>query len=249
MMHSSNPTLAGNPFTNVGYGRDTTNVMTIQGTALKTGILLILSLLTAGWTWMKFYQAGGDPAAVSGWMMFGIFGGLIVAIATVVKKEWAPYTAALYALLEGLIIGGLSAIMEAQFSGIVIQAVGFTFGTLAAMLLIYQSGWIQVTDKFRLGVFAATGGIFLVYFVSLILSFFGISVPVIHDNSLFGILFSLFVVGIASLNLILDFDLIEQGARQGAPKYMEWYGAFALMVTLIWLYIEFLRLLSKMRSR
>jgi uncharacterized YccA/Bax inhibitor family protein len=153
-----------------------------------------------------------------------------------------------YAILEGLVIGGISAYAEAQLKGIVFQAVALTFGTLFSLLVAYRSGVIKVTEKFRLGVVAATGAIFLVYLVSIVLGFFGVSVPLIYSGGTFGILFSLFVVVIAALNLVLDFDFIEQGARQGAPKYMEWYGAFGLMVTLIWLYIEFLRLLTKLRQ-
>jgi len=152
-------------------------------------------------------------------------------------------------LLEGLFLGGISAILDARFPGIVIQAVGLTFGTLFIMLLAYRSGLIHVTDKFRMGVVAATGGIALLYLATIVLGFFGASVPYIHDSGTIGIAFSLFVIVVAALNLVLDFDLIEKGAAHGAPKYVEWYAAFGLMVTLIWLYIEFLRFLSKLRSR
>lgn len=249
MMRSSNPVLQGNTFGGFGYTKDITQQMTISGTATKTLILLTCCLLTAGWTWFRFYESGQNPASVQPFMWIGIIGGLIMAIATTFKKEWAPITSVLYALLEGFVIGGISAMFEVQFHGIVIQAVGFTFGTLFAMMFAYQSGLIRATDKFKLGIVAATGGIMVVYLVSMVLGFFGIQVPFIYGNGVFGILFSLFVVVIAALNFILDFDFIEQGARTGAPKYMEWYGAFAMMVTLIWLYIEFLRLLSKARSR
>lgn len=249
MMRSSNPALQENTFANFGATRDITNQMTVTGTIGKTVVLLLCSLLTAGWIWMKFYDSGANVAVIQPYLWLGIIGGLILAIVTVFKKEWAPVTSVFYALLEGLVLGGLSAIFELQFQGIVIQAVGCTFGTLALMLFAYQTGIIKATEKFKLGVFAATGGIALVYIVALVLSFFGISVPFIFGNGLFGILFSVFVVTIAALNLVIDFDFIEQGAQRGAPKYMEWYGAFAIMVTLIWLYIEFLRLLSKLRSR
>jgi uncharacterized YccA/Bax inhibitor family protein len=148
-----------------------------------------------------------------------------------------------------LFLGGISAILDARFPGIVIQAVGLTFGTRFIMLLAYRSGLIHVTDKFRMGVVAATGGIALLYLVTIVLGFFGARVPYIHDSGTIGIAFSLFVVVVAALNLVLDFDLIEKGAANGAPKYVEWYAAFGLMVTLIWLYIEFLRLLAKLRSR
>ncbi len=145
--------------------------------------------------------------------------------------------------------GAFLAVLEVSFPGIVIQAAGLTFATLASMLLLYESGWVRATEGFKMGVLAATGGIAIVYFVTLILSFFGIQVPAIYGNGWIGIGFSLFVVVIAALNFIIDFDFIEQGARLGAPKYMEWYGAFALMVTLIWLYVEFLRLLAKLKER
>jgi uncharacterized YccA/Bax inhibitor family protein len=158
-------------------------------------------------------------------------------------------TAPVYAVLEGLFLGGISAFYEAQFQGIVIQAVGLTFGTLAALLLAYKSGMIRATENFKLGVAAATGGIMLVYLVSLGMSFFGMRMPYLHESGPLGIGISVFIVVIAALNLVLDFDFIEQGAAQGAPKYMEWYAAFGLLVTLIWLYLEILRLLSKLRSR
>jgi uncharacterized YccA/Bax inhibitor family protein len=206
-------------------------------------------MLSAGYTWMKFYQSGGQAASVSLLMLVGIIGGLILAIATAIKQDWAPVTTPFYALFEGLFVGGISAMLDASFPGIVIQAAGLTFGTLASMLFLYQSGIIKATEGFKMGIFAATGGIAIVYLVTFILSFFGIYVPAIYGNGWMGIGFSLFVVAIAALNFIIDFDFIEQGARRGAPKYMEWYGAFALLVTLIWLYVEFLRLLSKLKER
>lgn len=225
-----------------------TETMSIQGTIIKTGVLLLLVLLSAGYTWTLFYKTG-QVASVTPWMWGGILGGLVMALATVFKPTWAPITAPLYALLEGLFIGGISATLDAAYPGIAIQAVGLTFGTCAVMLAIYLSGIIEVTDKFRMGIVAATGAIALVYLATIVLGFFGISIPYIHQGGVIGILFSLAVVGIAALNLVLDFDLIERGAKAGAPRYMEWYGAFALMVTLVWLYIEILRLLSKIRER
>lgn len=247
-MRSSNPALR-NAFSGLSYVAGETQTMTVQGTVAKTGLMLLMVLLTAGFTWTQFYQSGGQPGAISGWMTIGIFGGFITAMVTIFKKEWCTITAPIYALFQGLFIGGISAIFETQFPGIVIQAVGLTFGTLAAMLFAYQSGLVRATEKFKLGVMAATGGIALVYFFTLILGFFGVSIPFVHGGGIVGIGFSLFVVVIAALNFVIDFDFIEQGAKKGAPKYMEWYGAFALMVTLIWLYIEFLRLLSKLRQR
>jgi len=247
-MRTTNPALGSETFSNLEHAAEG-EAMTIQGTVGKTAILMFLTLLTAGWTWFKFYKAGGDPASVSSWMMLGVFGGFVLALVTIFKKEWAPATAPLYALAEGFFIGGVSALFESKFPGIVIQATSLTFGTLGAMLVAYRSGFIQVTDGFRMGVVAATGGIALVYFGAIILSFFGIPLSFINEGGFFGIAFSLFVVVIAALNLVLDFDIIEQGTHYNLPKYMEWYCGFALMVTLIWLYIEFLRLLSKARNR
>jgi uncharacterized YccA/Bax inhibitor family protein len=225
------------------------NTMTIRGTVNKTGILLLLVLLPAAWVWRMFFQAGANPAAVQTWMYVGLFGGLIFSLVTIFKRNWAPITAPLYAIMEGLFLGAISAMFEATYQGLVVQAVSLTMATLLVMLVTYQAGWIQATDNFRMGVVAATGGIALVYFVSIILGFFGINVPFINGSGWFSILFSVFVVGIAALNFILDFDFIEKGARASIPKYMEWYGAFALMVTLIWLYLEILRLLSKLNER
>jgi len=221
--------------------------MTLPGTVNKTAMLLAMTVITAAYTWGRFMQTG-DPASVSGLLMLGLIGGLIVAIVTVFKPTAAPYTAPAYALLEGLALGGISAMVETRFPGIVIQAVALTFGTLFCLLVAYRSGLIKATENFKLGVVAATGGIMLLYVVSFVMGFFGRSIGFIHEGGTFGILFSAFVVVIAALNLVLDFDFIESGVEQGAPKYMEWYGAFGLMVTLIWLYLEILRLLSKSRE-
>jgi len=182
-------------------------------------------------------------------MIGGLFGGFIVALVTIFKKEWSPVTAPVYALLEGLALGGISAMFELRYPGIAIQGVGLTFGTLFVLLLAYQSGIIRATRGFKVGVIAATGGIAVLYLVDMVLRYFNRPVTFIHESGPWGIAFSLFVVIIAALNLVLDFDLIETGVKNGAAKYMEWYGAFALMVTLIWLYLEILRLLGKARRR
>ncbi|HSD96254.1 MAG TPA: Bax inhibitor-1/YccA family protein [Sulfuricaulis sp.] len=242
-MKSGNPVLARDAFRSLPR---TAEPMTIGGTVNRTAMLLALLLISAGWTWDQFWTTQ-EPAVVAPYMWGGIIGGLVAALVTVFKKNWAPVTAPIYALLEGLAVGGISAVFEMRYPGIVIQAVGLTFGTMAALLLAYRSGLIKVTDKFRMGIVAATGGIFLVYLADIILRLFGVSIPFIHESGMFGIGFSVVVVIIAALNLALDFDLISQGARAGAPRYMEWYGAFALMVTLIWLYLEMLRLLGKTR--
>ena len=183
------------------------------------------------------------------WTLVGAVGGLILGLVTAFKKEWAPITSPVYALLQGLFLGGFSALFEMKFPGIVIQAVSLTFGTLFCLLLAYRSGLIKATENFKLGVFAATGAIGLFYLVSFILGFFHVSIPGMNGNGLLSIGISVFIVIIAALNLVLDFDFIEKGAEMGVPKYMEWYAAFGLLVTLIWLYVEILRLLSKLRSR
>jgi uncharacterized YccA/Bax inhibitor family protein len=246
-MRSSNPVLQQGTYnvtaSHVGYGP----TMTISGAVNKSGILLLLVLLTASWSWDRFF-VNQDLASVSGLTMIGAFGGFIAAMVTVFKKEWSPITAPIYALLEGLFLGSLSAMMEVRFPGIAIEAVALTFGTCICLLLAYRAGLIRVTQRFMLGVVAATGGIALVYFASMILGLFHVQVPGIFGNGPIGIVFSLVVCGVAALNLILDFNFIEQGAQRGAPKYMEWYSAFGLMVTLIWLYIEILNLLAKLRS-
>jgi uncharacterized YccA/Bax inhibitor family protein len=250
LMKTSNPALGSNTFRDLaggGYAIDAADRMTLGGTVNKTGILLVCALVTAAWTWHNFLSTG-NASAVGGLLMLGLFGGLICAMVTIFKKEWSPITAPIYALLEGLVLGGLSAVIEVRYPGIAMQAVGLTFGTLFAMLLVYKSGMIRVTQKFRIGIFAATGGIMLFYFAEMILGFFGISFPSVNGSGPIGIAFSLFVVAIAALNLVLDFDFIEQGVAAGAPKYMEWYGAFGILVTLVWLYLEILRLLSKLRS-
>jgi uncharacterized YccA/Bax inhibitor family protein len=179
----------------------------------------------------------------------GGIGGFILALITIFKKTWSPVTAPIYAGLEGLFLGGISAMFEVRFPGIVMNAVMLTFGTLLALLAAYRSGLIKATENFKLGVVAATGAIFLVYMASWIAGFFGKSFGFLHDSSWLSIGISAFVVVIAALNLVLDFDFIEKGVEQGAPKYMEWYAGFGLIVTLVWLYLEILRLLSKLQSR
>lgn len=246
-MRTANPALNDSVFADARHAAVGGRVMTINGTVTCTAIFLSLTFLAAMFTWNLFLSGS---ALVTPLMFGGMIGGLIVAIITMFKKEWAMVTGSLYAVLEGLFLGGLSATIQAQFmEPIVLQAVGLTFGVLFSLLLVYRSGLIKVTDNFRLGVAAATGGIFLVYLVSFALSFFGVAVPFIHDASPIGIGISLFIIVVASLNLVLDFDFIEKGAETGAPKYMEWYAAFGLLVTLVWLYIEILRLLSKLNSR
>lgn len=212
--------------------------MSLDGTVNKTGILLALCFGGAFFGW-------NTPSLA----LPAIIVGFIVALFTIFRPKNSPYTAPAYAAIEGVALGAITMFAEVQFPGIGIQAIGLTFGILASLLFCYKSGIIKPTENFRLMIFSATMGIGLLYLVSFIMSFFGNSIGFIHSNGLYGIGFSLFVVAIASLNLVLDFDFIEEGSEVGLPKYMEWYGAFSLMVTLVWLYLEILRLLMKLRSR
>jgi uncharacterized YccA/Bax inhibitor family protein len=246
-MRTANPALSEKVF-QADPRLASAGAMTINGTVNKTALLLILLVVPAIVSWEKAFAAA-DPSALYPWMIGSAILGLVIAMVTIFKKTAAPITAPLYAVVEGVFLGILSAIFEMQYPGIVFQAILLTFGILFALLLAYRTGLIKATENFKLGVAAATGGIFLVYLATIVLGFFGVSIPLIHESGWVGIGFSLFVVVIASLNLVLDFDFIESGAERGAPKYLEWYAAFGLMVTLIWLYIELLRLLSKLRSR
>ena len=259
MMRSSNPALNAGVFTQArSFGQG--EPMTIQGTVNKCFVLVFLLLVSAFWVWGKAFEPAtsldmvGQSTTVSlanvgGFIWGGMIGGLILGFVTIFKKEWAGITAPLYALCEGLLLGGISAYYEAQFQGIVFQAVALTSGTLVSLLLAYKSGFIKATENFKLGIFAATGAICFIYVINMIMGFFHASIPLIHSNGTFGIVFSLVVVVIAALNLVMDFDFIERGTEIGAPKYMEWYGAFGLIVTLVWLYLEILRLLAKLNSR
>ena len=232
---------SGNPAFSQGFGINqsvTGEVMTLDGTVNKTGILLGLCVGGAYFGWNA-----------PGLVLPAVLIGFVIALFTIFRPKNSPYTAPAYAAIEGVALGGITMIFEAQYPGIGIQAIGLTFGILASLLFCYKSGIIKPTENLRLMIVAGTMGIFILYSVSFIMSFFGNSIGFIHSNGLFGIGFSLFVVAIASLNLVLDFDFIEEGAEKGMPKYLEWYGAFSLMVTLVWLYLEILRLLAKLRSR
>jgi uncharacterized YccA/Bax inhibitor family protein len=250
-MRSGNPALNDKTFLDLGTGtvvRHDAGAMSLNGTVNKTAFLLVLTLAAAMYTWSRFYA--GDGAGLMPFVWGGLIAGLVLAIATVIKKQWAPITAPLYAVAEGLAIGAISAVFEQRFPGIVMQAVGLTFGTLAALLLAYRSGLVRATENFKLGVVAATGGIMLLYLVNIGMRLFGFEgMGFILESSTLGILFSVGVVIVAALNLVLDFDFVEKGVEHGAPKYMEWYAAFGLLVTLVWLYLEILRLLSKLQSR
>ena len=255
-MNTSNPTMNASVFSRAAASASDGSVMTVNGTVTKTLFLLFILVLAAGWVWSRVYQPAAygstavlNPGSIQGYMLVGGIGGLILALVISFKPIWAPFLSPLYAALEGLLIGGLTVLAESRFPGLPMQAAGLTFGVLAAMLVAYRAKLIRPTERFKSCMTAAIGGIFLVYLVSMVLSFFGTSIPYIHGSGPIGIGFSLFVVGIASFSLIMDFELIEQGANSRAPKFMEWYGGFALMVTLVWLYIEIVQLLMKLAQR
>jgi uncharacterized YccA/Bax inhibitor family protein len=245
-MASANPAMNEAVYQRAGYADTPTGVMTLQGSVLKTAILIVILLVAAAYTWSQAL-AGAAPAAY-GWLLVGSVGGLITAFVTIFFPKASPITAPIYAALEGLFLGAISAIFEAMYPGLVMQAIGLSIGVLAVMLFVYGTGIIRATEKFKIGVVAATGAICLVYVVDMIVSFFGTRLPFIHESGMVGIGFSLVVVVIAALNLILDFDFIERGVQVQAPKYMEWYGGFSLLVTLVWMYLEILRLLAKLRG-
>lgn len=249
---SSNPVFKERVFSK-GY-TSASDVMTVNGTINKTALMLLLVVAAAFFTWNKFFTAiavnpEAGMAAVLPWVAIGGIGGLITALVTVFRPQSSGVSVPVYAIFEGLLLGGLSAIFESMYTGIVMRAVALTLAVFFIMLFLYRSGIIKVTKKFMIGVFAATAGIALVYFVSFIGSFFGMESSFLYGNSNLSIGFSLVVVAVAALNLVLDFNFIEKASNSGAPKYMEWYGAFGLMVTLIWLYLEILRLLAKLASR
>ena len=238
-LRSGNPVLSSKTFSNSILSD---NQMTIEGTVNKTAISLLLLVGTGYFTFDVV-----NPVLLVG---CGI-GGFVIAIITVFKKEWAPITVPIYASLEGAMLGGISYMYNSLYNGIVTNAILLTLGILVSLLIAYRSGYIKPTENFKLGIFAATGGIAIVYLINFIMGFFGsgFSIMNINNSSPLSIGFSVVVVIIASLNLVLDFDFIEEGAEKGAPKYMEWYGAFGLLVTLIWLYVEILRLVAKLRNR
>ena len=244
LLRSNNPVLKEKVFAGE---LATGEVMTIQGTVNKTGLLLLFVVVAAAWTWGLAHSE--RPEAATPWMLGGALLGFVIALVTVFKRTWAPISAPIYALCQGLFLGGISAILDKSYPGIAIQAISLTFGVMFVMLLAYKFRIIRATRGFKLGVIAATGGIVIVYLVNMVMGFFGRQIYFLNSAGPWGIGISLFIVVIAALNLILDFDMIENAARMGAPKYMEWYGAFGLMVTLVWLYLEILRLLSKVRRR
>ncbi len=248
-MRTSNPALTAKTFS---MPRTTSKAMTIEGTVNKSLILISLVIAAAFYAWTSAFPQGWSTDSlpqIPVWYFPAIIASLILAIVIIFKQTTAPLLAPVYAILEGLMLGALSALFEARYPGIVLQAVLCTCGTFIALLLAYRSRLIAATENFKLGIVAATGGICIVYLIDMGLRFFGHSVPLIHENGPMGIAVSVFITAVAALNLVLDFDFIEKGAEAGAPKYMEWYAAFGLLVTLVWLYLEMLKLLAKSRKK
>ncbi|HET9057212.1 MAG TPA: Bax inhibitor-1/YccA family protein [Chitinophagaceae bacterium] len=248
LFKSGNPTLSEKAFQSAVV-TDLQNVMTVRGTLNKFGFLFLMMLASSVFSWKYYY----DGANIMPLLFVGALGGFAVALIITFKKQWSPFLAPAYGILEGLFVGAISAYFDYTFRtaypGIVMHAVGITFAVAIAMFLLYNFGIIKVTNKLRAVIFIATAAIAIFYLFTWILGSFGIYIPFLYQGSALGIGFSLFVVALAALNLLLDFDMIEQGAAQGAPKYMEWYAGFGLLVTLVWLYLEIIRLLSKLSDR
>ena len=252
LLKSGNPTLSDKIF-NTSISDQQQGVMTARGAMHKFGFLFLMVIAGAAFTWHLYYQ--GKAETMMPLMLTGVFGGLVVALIITFKQTWAPFLAPLYGLLEGLFIGAISAIVNEMFAkkypGIVLHSVGLTMGVAVAMFMLYNFKIIRPTQRFKSILLTATAGIAIFYLITFVVRMFGVQMDfmMMGNGSLLGIGISLFVVAIAALNLIIDFDMIEQGAEMGAPKYMEWYCAFALMVTIVWLYVEMLKLLSRLGSR
>ena len=247
LFESKNPAFGENAFRKT-VANVSAETMSVKGTMNKTFILLLLAVLGASFTWQKVAEAV-NPSAIQVWMIGGMIVGLVFAMITIFRPISAPWSAPLYAISEGVFLGGISALLNLSYPGIVMNAIALTFGVMFAMLLIYRTGWIKIDNKFRTGLLMATGAIALFYFAIIMLNMFHVSTPFMFDASPLGIGINLLVVVVAAANLLMDFDFIERGSQMGAPKVMEWYGAFGLMVTLVWLYIELLRLLSRFAGR
>ena len=249
-MRTANPALNSSTFeTFDSFAVERSNAMTLQGTATKTGMLLVLLAVSAGYSWLELRSAGGIQGVIPH-LIGGMVVSLLVGVALWFKREWAAVLAPVYAVAEGLVLGVLSAAYEARFHGIVFQAICLTFGTLFSLLTAYRTGLIKPTENFKLGVFAATGAVGILYLVNMVMHLCGVQgVGFLHGSGPLAIGINAVIVVIAALNLVLDFDFIEEGVKHGAPKYMEWYAGYGLLVTLVWLYVEILRLLSKLSSR
>lgn len=242
---SKNPALKADIFQSTeAVGSQT---MTIQGTVNKIALLGVITFVSAMYTW-NLFMSSGNPASIMGFMYGGFGVGFILALVITFKKKWANVLAPIYCVAKGLALGGISAVYEVAYQGIVFQALLLTFGILFSLLLIYRMRWIAVTENFKLMIGSAIMGIGVLYLSSFVLGMFGIEMAFLHDSSPLSIGISLVIVAVAAFSLVIDFDFIEEGEENGAPKYMEWYAAFGLIVTLIWLYIEILRLLSKLRD-
>jgi len=248
LFKSGNPTLSEKSFEQT-LSQSQGDTMTVRGTMNKFGFLMLMVMAGAFFAW-NWFNAGKNIGSL---MLFGALGGFGVALMIIFKKQWSGYLAPAYAILEGLFVGAISAyfnfLFQEKYPDIIMHAVLITFGVAAGMYLLYSLQLIRVTQKLRSVVMIATAGIAIFYLLTWILSFFDVQFAFLSSGSTFGIVFSLAVIAVASLNLLLDYDMIEQGAAMGAPKYMEWYGAFGLLVTLVWLYLEILRLLAKLNSR
>jgi len=250
LFQSGNPTLSQKIFSR-SITQDEAGTMTVRGTMAKFGFLLFMVLAGAAYTWYLYYN--NQPQTMMTFMWVGLIGGLISVIAISFKPTLAPYLSPAYGILEGFALGAISAVLNEAFKekypGLVIQAVGLTFGVAVAMFLLYNFRVIKATQRFKSILFTATAGIFVFYLITMVLGLFHINIPFMYDSSVLGIGLSIFIVAIAALNLIIDFDMIEKGADMGAPKFMEWYGAFGLLVTMVWLYVEILKLLSRFAGR
>jgi|688.fasta_scaffold444690_2 uncharacterized YccA/Bax inhibitor family protein len=247
-MPTSNPAFKEKTWANAE--RDASGaVMTLNGTAMKAGFLGALLVASAAYPWHLFFTSNVSTAALTPFILIGCVGGFITAMITIFKQKAAPITAPIYAIFEGLALGGISAMYEYQYPGVAIQGIALSFAVLGAFLLAFSTKLVRPSQNFMQGVVMATFGIALYYLVAMVMSMFGMHAPMMWDSGWLSVGFSLFVVTIAALNLFIDFNFIEANVENGAPKYMEWYGAFGLMLTMVWLYLEVLRLLSKLRSR
>ena len=244
-IRSSNPAFRNGVLSRAGTATDE-GVMSLGGTIGKTFVLVALTIASALYTWS---QVAARPSEVGFLMMIGLIGGLIVAMVTIFMPRMAPITSPIYAVLEGMALGGISMLYNTQYKGLPVQAVMLTFTVFLVMLTLYRFRVIRATERFRSVVLAAGMGLLLFYVVNLVMSFFGTGLPLINSASPMGIGFSALACTIAAFFLILDFDLVEEGIAKGAPKHMEWYAGFSLLLTLVWLYLEMLRLLGKLRER
>lgn len=243
-MRSGNPVLNDRAFEDEGRAYSS-GAMTLDGTVHKAFLMLVIVVGSALVSWNQYF-AGKDIMRL---VLFSLITGVVLAVIIVFVRRAAPYLAPVYAAAQGTVVGCVSAKLESMYQGITLQAVLLTMAVFVALLLAYRARLIQATEPFKLFVFSATSGIAIMYLLTFVLGLFGTKVPYVHDSSWIGIGISLFVVVIAAFNLVVDFDYIETGVQMGSPKYMEWYAAFGLIVTLIWLYFEIIRLLSKLRGR